>query len=62
MFFLMEIVLLIIGILLLMFAIYKRKVIRRTAIFLAIPGILLIGAGLSMFFLVLSGRMILPLG
>lgn len=52
---------LVIGILLLICAGKKSKFIRRTAIILMILGILLVGVSLGMLFLVMSGRVVLPL-
>ncbi len=52
---------LVIGILLLICAGKKSNSIRRTAIILMVLGILLIGVSLGMLFLVMSGRVILPL-
>lgn len=61
MYLLMGIIPLAIGILLLIWAGKKSRFMHRTAIVMVVVGILLIVVSLSIFFLVLSGRVTLPL-
>lgn len=61
MYLLMGMIPLLVGILLLICAGRKSRFIHRTAIVMVVVGILLIVVSLSMFFLVLSGRVTLPL-
>ena len=61
MYLLMGIIPLVIGILLLICAGRKSQSMHRTAIVMVIIGILLIAVSLGMLFLVLSGRVTLPL-